>query len=73
MKGGRTAPRDLRGFWWHSLRLWNFNEGGADCPPRHFKLSQCRYVVFHFNEGGADCPPRHDLPSDEVQDYLILQ
>ena len=35
MKGGRTAPRDPLDEIQNILTNASFNEGGADCPPRH--------------------------------------
>ena len=34
MKGGRTAPRSLRSMA-RIIGDRSFNEGGADCPPKH--------------------------------------
>ena len=60
MKGGRTAPRDFgRGYWCYQCTR-DFNEGGADCPPRLVEWQLVRYYAVDFNEGGADCPPRHN-------------
>ena len=36
----------------------NFNEGGADCPPKEVFLAFGSRFGWHFNEGGADCPPK---------------
>ena len=34
MKGGRTAPRNLRWLTAEAHGWRSFNEGGADCPPK---------------------------------------
>ena len=35
MKGGRTAPRNLKSSSSSPSFCHCFNEGGADCPPKH--------------------------------------
>ena len=41
-----------------------FNEGGADCPPKHRRAPVRAQRGSRFNEGGADCPPKRT--------YLLL-
>ena len=41
-----------------SLSANYFNEGGADCPPKHTHARDANSLLAHFNEGGADCPPK---------------
>ena len=36
MKGGRTAPRNDVAGRDEAIHIDNFNEGGADCPPKLF-------------------------------------
>ena len=40
------------------LERMNFNEGGADCPPKEPGYVSRGDLSCHFNEGGADCPPK---------------
>ena len=58
MKGGRTAPRNLSSSIRYSSFIRRFNEGGADCPPKHGGAGEWRADEYGFNEGGADCPPK---------------
>ena len=58
MKGGRTAPRNLLMCFSPPLSRQGFNEGGADCPPKHRSRSGVADISAGFNEGGADCPPK---------------
>ena len=65
MKGGRTAPRNWRLNFLLPNPQARFNEGGADCPPKHRTAAgECR-ASWSFNEGGADCPPK---PQGKVKD-----
>ena len=60
MKGGRTAPRNFS-IATRLPQIQSFNEGGADCPPKHPQGERPKPPLPCFNEGGADCPPKPDL------------
>ena len=50
-----------------------FNEGGADCPPKHGGNAYCLLRLRRFNEGGADCPPKLGAGKKPVPIDKMLQ
>ena len=56
MKGGRTAPRSLRNLTRCPRQTQRFNEGGADCPPKHSDETGLSSLFGASMKGGRTAP-----------------